>query len=211
MSENIFSNFYNKVLSFFQNDKHEGESAKTKATNRLKLVLMQDRSNLDGATMQKMREQLIAVISKYIEIDKDALNLNLESEGDEIALMLNIPVIRARTPEEIDELEKAEEDAKKEDIKAAIEAEIAALSENIENEDEEVKENKTDSSNEQEESDENKEELIDEDIEKNSEKEPFTVDNENEAKEQKEESNSNVETSKSTDKNNKKDKTKNHE
>ena len=128
MSENIFSNFYNKVLSFFQGEKVEGDSSKTTATNRLKLVLMQDRSNLDGATMQKMREQLIAVISKYIEIDKDALNLNLESEGDEIALMLNIPVIRARTPEEIDELEKAEEEAKKENIKAAIEAEIAQLS-----------------------------------------------------------------------------------
>lgn len=139
MSENIFSNFYNKVLSFFQGEKTDGDSSKT-ATNRLKLVLMQDRSNLDGATMQKMREQLIAVISKYIEIDKDALNLNLESEGDEIALMLNIPVIRARTPEEIDELEKAEEEAKKENIKAAIEAEIAQLSGDSEEKEEETKE-----------------------------------------------------------------------
>lgn len=135
MSENIFSNFYNRVLNFFQNEKSDGDSSKNTATNRLKLVLMQDRSNLDGATMQKMREQLIAVISKYIEIDKDALNLNLESEGDEIALMLNIPVIRARTPEEIDELEKAEEEAKKENIKAAIEAEIAQLSNDSENSD----------------------------------------------------------------------------
>ena len=139
MSENIFSNFYNKVLSFFQGEKTDGDSSKT-ATNRLKLVLMQDRSNLDGATMQKMREQLIAVISKYIEIDRDALNLNLESEGDEIALMLNIPVIRARTPEEIDELEKAEEEAKKENIKAAIEAEIAQLSGDSEEKEEETKE-----------------------------------------------------------------------
>lgn len=147
MSENIFSNFYNKVLSFFQGEKGEGDS-KTTATNRLKLVLMQDRSNLDGATMQKMREQLIAVISKYIEIDKDALNLNLESEGDEIALMLNIPVIRARTPEEIDELEKAEEEAKKENIKAAIEAEIAQLSNDSENSEAENNDNQEQSDEE---------------------------------------------------------------
>ena len=112
MSENIFSNFYNRVLSFFQKDKlQDGESAKDSATNRLKLVLMQDRSNLDGATMQKMREQLISVISKYIEIDQEALDLNLESDGDEIALMLNIPVIRARTREEIDEIEAKEKEA----------------------------------------------------------------------------------------------------
>lgn len=110
MSENIFSNFYNKVLSFFQKERDENtESSKDAATNRLKLVLMQDRSNLDGATMQKMREQLIQVISKYVEIDQEALDLNLESDGDEIALMLNIPVLRARTREEIEELEKLEE------------------------------------------------------------------------------------------------------
>lgn len=149
MSENIFSNFYNRVLSFFQGDKADGESAKVAATNRLKLVLMQDRSNLDGATMQKMREQLISVISKYIEIDQEALNLNLESEGDEIALMLNIPVIRARTPEEIDELEKAEEEARKEEIKAAIEAEKEdASDENEESETTENGENKEGSSDE---------------------------------------------------------------
>ena len=67
MKENIFSNFYTKVLNFFTS-RNEEDSARSTASNRLKLVLMQDRSNLDGATMQKMREQLISVISKYIEI-----------------------------------------------------------------------------------------------------------------------------------------------
>lgn len=126
MSENIFSNFYNKVLSFFQKDRlQDGETAKDAATNRLKLVLMQDRSNLDGATMQKMREQLIAVISRYVEIDQEALDLNLEADGDEIALMLNIPVIRARTREEIEEIEKHEQEA----LKSAKEDEPEADSE----------------------------------------------------------------------------------
>ena len=112
MSENIFSNLYNRVLNFFQKDRlQDAESSKDTATNRLKLVLMQDRSNLDGATMQKMREQLITVISKYVEIDQEALDLNLEADGDEIALMLNIPVIRARTKEEIEEIEAQEQEA----------------------------------------------------------------------------------------------------
>ena len=115
MKENIFSNFYTKVLNFFTSGKTDEESSRNTASNRLKLVLMQDRSNLDGATMQKMREQLITVISKYIEIDTEALDLNLEGDGDEIALMLNIPVIRARTPEEIAEIEAQEEVAKNEE------------------------------------------------------------------------------------------------
>ena len=112
MKENIFSNFYAKVLNFFTAGKTDEETSRNTASNRLKLVLMQDRSNLDGATMQKMREQLISVISKYIEIDTEALDLNLEGDGEEIALMLNIPVIRARTPEEIAEIEAQEEAAK---------------------------------------------------------------------------------------------------
>ncbi len=116
----IFTDFYKRVLGFFQNDK--GENTKEAATNRLKLVLLHDRTNLDVVTMQKMREQLINVISKYIEIDKEALDLNLEGEGDSIALMLNIPVVRARTKEEIEELEIAEEEAKRAEILAALEA-----------------------------------------------------------------------------------------
>lgn len=120
MKENIFSNFYTKVLNFFTS-RNEEDSARSTASNRLKLVLMQDRSNLDGATMQKMREQLISVISKYIEIDTEALDLNLEGDGEEIALMLNIPVIRARTMEEIEEIEAQEEAEKQEALKKAIE------------------------------------------------------------------------------------------
>ncbi len=119
----IFTGLYNKVLGFFQADR--AENSKETATNRLKLVLLHDRTNLDTITMQKLREQLVAVISKYIEIDNEALDLNLEGEGDSIALMLNIPVIKARTKEEIEELEKAEEEAKAAEIRAAIEAEMA--------------------------------------------------------------------------------------
>ncbi len=136
MKENIFSSFYAKVLSFFTSGKNEGESARDNATNRLKLVLMQDRSNLDGATMQKMREQLVAVISKYIEIDTEALDLNLEGDGEEIALMLNIPVIRARTKEEIEEIEAQEEEAKRAEIEEALKAqsEDENQEENLDNE-----------------------------------------------------------------------------
>lgn len=185
MSENIFSNFYNKVLSFFQKDKlQEGESAKDSATNRLKLVLMQDRSNLDGATMQKMREQLIAVISKYIEIDQEALDLNLEADGDEIALMLNIPVIRARTREEIEEIEAKEQellakkDEESEESEDSEENEKSNDSEESENEN-----NESDSKKEEEKSEESETESVEEQ-EENEESEETESDNNEESKEE---------------------------
>lgn len=184
MSENIFSNFYNKVLSFFQKDKlQEGESAKDSATNRLKLVLMQDRSNLDGATMQKMREQLIAVISKYIEIDQEALDLNLEADGDEIALMLNIPVIRARTREEIDEIE-----AKEQELLAKKDEESEENDESNDSEESENENNESDAKEEEEEKTEESEieesEESDEESSENEEPEKTESDNNEESKEE---------------------------
>lgn len=101
--KDFLTDFYNKVMNFFQSEKVEGENTKETAKNRLKLVLMQDRSNLEPETMAQLREELIEVISKYIVIDKEALGLNLDGDGESMALMLNIPVIRAKKPEEIRE------------------------------------------------------------------------------------------------------------
>ena len=103
----IFTDIYNKVLNFFQNTKEEQDNSKATACNRLKLVLMQDRVHLDPFIMQKMREEMINILNKYHEIDNEALDLNLAGEGDSVALMFNIPVIRAKSNEEIEEYEKA--------------------------------------------------------------------------------------------------------
>ncbi|MDD3013311.1 MAG: cell division topological specificity factor MinE [Candidatus Gastranaerophilales bacterium] len=71
-------------------------NSKNDACNRLKLVLMHDRSKLDPGTMEKMRDELMDVISRYVEIDKEALDLNLESEANTIALIANIPILRSK-------------------------------------------------------------------------------------------------------------------
>jgi cell division topological specificity factor len=72
-------------------------SARGDAKNRLKLVLMHDRTQLSPALLEQMRDEMVEVISKYVEIDQSALELNLESdESNTIALVANIPVLRAR-------------------------------------------------------------------------------------------------------------------
>lgn len=102
----IFAELYSKVLNFFQVEK--GEDTKSIASNRLKLVLMHDRTKLDPLTLEKMRSEMVEVISKYVVIDNELLELNLAGEGDSIALMLNIPVVRAKTEEELQEQEELE-------------------------------------------------------------------------------------------------------
>jgi len=112
--KDIFTDLYNKVLGFFKQAEIE-ENAKEVACNRLRVVLMQDRTNINPALMEKMRKELVELLSKYVEMDKEALELNLEQDGEQMALMLSIPVIRAKDEDEIADCESAEEDIKDSD------------------------------------------------------------------------------------------------
>ena len=100
----IFTDIYNTVAKFFRQTDEPviGEASKAVAANRLKLVLMQDRTNLTPKVLEQMRGEMIDLLSKYLEMDKDLLELNFEQEGDQVALMLSIPVIRAKDEDEIE-------------------------------------------------------------------------------------------------------------
>ena len=115
MSENIFKEIYTKVLSLFKQTEKE-ENAKDVARNRLRVVLMQDRTNLTPELLQRMRKELVELLSKYVEMDKEALELNFDQEGDQMALMLSIPVIRAKDEAEIEKaLAKEDEESESEE------------------------------------------------------------------------------------------------
>ena len=123
----LFSDIYNTVAKFFRPQEEQGDASKSVATNRLKLVLMQDSTNLTPKILEQMRGELIDLLSRYVELDKELLELNFEHEGDQVALMLSIPVIRAKEEEEIEAALKAE--AEKLEEKAE---EISAKSEDEE-------------------------------------------------------------------------------
>lgn len=158
----ILQNFYNKIIGFFrQTDIEQQESAKETACNRLRVVLMQDRTNLTPELMERMRKEMVELLSRYVEMDKEALELNLEQDGDQVALMLSIPVIRAKDEEEIKKALE-EEDAKKEALKELEEEETEDESED-ESEDEESEENEEKS--EDEETEESEDDDLEEEIE----------------------------------------------
>lgn len=100
----LFTDIYNTVAKFFRQSDEPviGDASKAVAANRLKLVLMQDRTNLTPRVLEQMRGEMIDLLSKYLEMDKDMLELNFEQEGDQVALMLSIPVIRAKDEEEME-------------------------------------------------------------------------------------------------------------
>ena len=147
MSENILKELCNRLLSLFKQTETKEENAKDVACNRLRVVLMQDRTNLTPELLQRMRKELVELLSKYVEMDKDALELNFDQEGDQMALMLSIPVIRAKDEEEIekalakaDEKEAEEDDASDEEIGEREEANEAEDDEEISEENDETEE-----------------------------------------------------------------------
>ena len=106
----LFSDLYNTLAKFFRTTEEQSDASKSVATNRLKLVLMQDRTNLTPRILEQMRSELIELLSRYVELDKELLDLNFEQEGEQVALMLSIPVIRAKDEEEIDAAIKEREE-----------------------------------------------------------------------------------------------------
>lgn len=172
MSENILKELCNKVLSLFKQTETEKENAKDVACNRLRVVLMQDRTNLTPELLQRMRKELVELLSRYVEMDKDALELNFDQEGDQMALMLSIPVIRAKDEKKIEETLKAEDEAKKSDEDSDSENE-EENSEDETSEDVESAEDKTneDSTEEKEEAGEENSEESEETVEETESKE----------------------------------------
>lgn len=71
-------------------------ASKSVAKERLRLVLVHDRSNISPQVMEALRKDLIRVISDYMEIDESAIDVNLNNEDNTVALVANIPVIRMK-------------------------------------------------------------------------------------------------------------------
>lgn len=72
------------------------EGSKKAAKDRLRLVLVHDRAELSSRQLDALKEDLISVISKYFEIEKDGLEVNLDREEKSMALVANIPIRRLR-------------------------------------------------------------------------------------------------------------------
>ena len=62
------------------------------AKDRLKLVLINDRTDLSPAQLDTMKNELLEVISRYIEIDPASVNITMAQEGREQRLLADIPL-----------------------------------------------------------------------------------------------------------------------
>ncbi len=66
------------------------------AKQRLQLVLAHDRSDLNPELLERMRREILEVVSRYVEIDLDEGDVSLATEDRVTALVANLPIRRMR-------------------------------------------------------------------------------------------------------------------
>lgn len=94
--------------------------SKEKAKERLHLVLMQDRANVSADFLELMKQEIIEVIKKYIEVEESAIDVRLTNEIGEDgttgapSLYANIPILNIKNDMK-NNIKKENEETKQED------------------------------------------------------------------------------------------------
>ena len=149
---------FENIISFFKRfGKNEKENSSVAAKERLHLVLAQDRANISADFLEMMKQEIIDVIKKYIDIDEEAIDVRMTNKPGEDgtvgapALYANIPIVTIKNEARklegtVSKEEKEEEsnDDKKVDIQTKENLEPATDTEKdeLENTENEVKEPK---------------------------------------------------------------------
>ncbi len=131
-----------KLFKKIGRKEHEEISSKETAKERLHLVLMQDRANVSADFLEMMKQEIIEVIKKYIDVDEKDIDVRLTNKTNEDgttgapALYANIPI--AGIKQDVAANEKKEEEIKIDNVPEVI---IEEANENIELDDKEEEEN----------------------------------------------------------------------
>ena len=114
--------FFKKIIKTEQSLE---ESSKDTAKERLHLVLMQDRANVSADFLDLMKQEIIDVIKKYIEVDEKSIDVRLTNQSNDDgtngapALYANIPIVNIKNEcaSDKEEEEKTETEVTEEKVK----------------------------------------------------------------------------------------------
>ena len=74
------------------------ESSAEAAKRRLQFVLVHDRINLPPETLQAMKEEILQVISKYVQVAGEAIDIAFQPREGELNLLIaEIPFSKSHT------------------------------------------------------------------------------------------------------------------
>ena len=73
---------------------NRGQDSKNDAKKRLKFLLIHDQIDLTPGQLEEMKGEIMEVISRYVEIDQETAQFELNREHGNVALVSSVPVRR---------------------------------------------------------------------------------------------------------------------
>lgn len=192
---------FENIMNFFKSlvKKEKSKESSDTAKERLHLVLMQDRANVSADFLELMKQEIIEVIKKYIDVDEKEIDVHLTNKANEDgtvgapALYANIPIVTIKNEarklnvpkqqeENNNEKEKSKETEnkpKKEEKKEEKVEETVEVKEKneVDSTQEESKETANTTNTEENKGEENKEQKVEDNISKQENKETETSNN----------------------------------
>lgn len=192
---------FENIMNFFKSlvKKEKSKESSDTAKERLHLVLMQDRANVSADFLELMKQEIIEVIKKYIDVDEKEIDVHLTNKANEDgtvgapALYANIPIVTIKNEarklnipkqqeENNNEKEKSKETEnkpKKEEKKEEkVEETVEVKEENeVDSTQEESKETENTTNTEENKGEENKGQKVEDNIVEQEDKETETSNN----------------------------------
>ena len=192
---------FENIMNFFKSlvKKEKSKESSDTAKERLHLVLMQDRANVSADFLELMKQEIIEVIKKYIDVDEKEIDVHLTNKANEDgtvgapALYANIPIVTIKNEarklnvpkqqeENNNEKEKSKETEnkpKKEEKKEEKVEETEKVKEEneVDSRQEESKETENTTNTEENKGEENKEQKVEDNISEQEDKETETSNN----------------------------------
>ena len=67
-------------------------NSRNHAKSRLKLIIAHDRASINPDMMQAMREEILDVVARYVEVDREEMEFSLSNDQRMTSLTANLPI-----------------------------------------------------------------------------------------------------------------------